>query len=336
MKRDVDLIEKLVTEAFVNSGCDVEEATINANSLLMTEMCGVTSHGLRMVSSHVSKYNKHVYSYASPLKIEFQNETFARIDSNGMCGLYSAMKCMEYAISKAKDSGIYTVFAHNCNTLGAAFIYTLEAAKKGFIGLVICNTPAQMAPLGGRHKILGTNPLSYAIPVLNSNPIVYDAAMSAVAKSKINLAVERGEDIPLGWAVDSNGLPTTNAKAAQEGSVLPMAGPKGYGIALFIDILAGMLSGAKYLDSVGRFYNSDRTMDVGQVFVAINPKLIYGESFLKEMLNYVTSIRTSSEGYAPTLPGDRKWEHYENSKNEGIYVNDELLSELQDLAHHGK
>lgn len=328
MRVSKEQIEQVVKSAFINCGCTQEEANINAKIFVMTEMCGVTSHGLRMVFSHLSKYLDGVYNFAKPIIIEVETNTLARVNSEGMCGMYSAWQCMNYAISKAKKSGAFTVFANNCNTYGAAFIYPLLAAEKGLIGLSLCNSPAQMAPIGGAKKMLGTNPIAYAIPVKDGKPIVFDASTSIVAKSKINLAVERGEDIPIGWALDGNGEPTTNAKAAQRGSVLPMAGPKGYGLSLLFDILAGVLSGAGYLDNVESFYGSDKCMNVGQVFVAIDPVLIYGDSFAETMRDYVNEIRKSSQQNDAHLPGDRKWMAYDKAINEGIEINDDLYNEI--------
>lgn len=331
MKINRENIEELLIEVFIHCGCQREEATIVAHNLVLTEMCGVASHGLRMVSAHADKYRSSVYQYAKPLEIEVETNAFAKINANGMCGLYSATRCMEFAIDKAKQCGMYTVFANHCNTYGAAFVYSLMAAEKGLIGITFCNTPAQMAPIGGARKMLGTNPMSYAIPVKGENPIIYDAATSIVAKSKINVAAERGDEIPIEWALDENGVPTTNAKEAQKGSVRPMAGPKGMGLAMLFDILSGVLSGAKYLDQVGRFYGSNTSMDLGQTFIVLNPSMIYRDGFDETMREYVKNLRDSRGDGFVTLPGDHKWQSYDRLKTEGFEINENFYDDLRKL-----
>ncbi len=328
MRISKDHIEELLIDLFIRSGCQREEATIVAHSLTLVEMCGGVSHGLRMVSAHVDKYRNGVYQFAKPLCIEVETNAFVRVNANDMCGLYSATRCMEFAIEKAKKYGMFTIFAHHCNTYGAAFVYPLMAAQKGLIGITFCNTPAQMAPIGGTKKLFGTNPMSYAIPVKGENPIVYDAATSIVAKSKINVAAEKGVSIPVEWALDENGIPTTNAKEAQKGSIQPMAGPKGMGLAMLFDILSGVLSGAKYLDQVGRFYGSDKSMDLGQTFIAINPAVIFGEGFDETMRNYVETIRKSGVNSQVPLPGDRKWKAYADSLQNGIEIESNVYDEI--------
>lgn len=329
MKINRENIEELLIEVFIHCGCQREEATIVAHNLVLTEMCGVASHGLRMVSAHADKYRSSVYQYAKPLEIEVETNAFAKINANGMCGLYSATRCMEFAIDKAKQCGMYTVFANHCNTYGAAFVYSLMAAEQGLIGITFCNTPAQMAPIGGARKMLGTNPMSYAIPVKGENPIIYDAATSIVAKSKINVAAERGDEIPIEWALDENGVPTTNAKEAQKGSVRPMAGPKGMGLAMLFDILSGVLSGAKYLDQVGRFYGSNTSMDLGQTFIAINPSMIYGDGFAETMREYVKYLRKSGTSSQVSLPGDGKWSALSDALQDGIEIELSMYEELK-------
>ena len=328
-------IEELVTEVFIHYGCQREEATVVAHNLVLTEMCGVVAHGLRMVSAHADKYRSSVYQHAMPLDVEVETNAFARINANGMCGLYSATRCMEFAIDRAKQYGMYTVFANHCNTYGAAFVYSLMAAEQGLIGITFCNTPAQMAPIGGARKMLGTNPMSYAIPVKGENPIIYDAATSIVAKSKINVAAERGEEIPIEWALDENGVPTTNAKEAQKGSVRPMAGPKGIGLAMLFDILSGVLSGAKYLDQVGKFYGSNTSMDLGHTFIALNPSMIYGDGFDESMCDYVKNLRKSGTSSQVSLPGDGKWSALSAAQQNGIEIELSMYEELKQEQYEG-
>ena len=205
-------------------------------------------------------------------------------------------------------------------------------AKKGCVGIVLCNSPAQMTAPNGKSKLLGTNPLSIAIPN-GEKPIVLDMATSAVAKSKIKQMKENGERIPFGWALDKNYQPTQDAEEALKGYVLPMAGFKGYGLAMMIDILAGALSGAGYLDKVGRFYSSDFScMNVGFSFIAINPTQMYGEGFTSLINKYVQHIEEDERVEVDkeiALPGFDRLKNKEYNENNGIEIDDELYEFLK-------
>lgn len=170
-----------------------------------------------------------------------------------------------------------------------------------------------MAPFGGKQKMLGTNPFSVVIPNPGSDPIIIDMASSIVAKSKFKEYQQLGKRLPEGWALDSKGSPTTDPSEGIKGFILPMAGFKGYAISLMIDVLAGLLSGAAFLDNVGRFYSSDgKGMNVGFCCVAINPRIVLGDNYSELICEYVRRLRDSERiGEDPiVLPGDDRISFY--------------------------
>ena len=159
----------------------------------------------------------------------------------------------------------------------------------------------------GKEKMLGTNPFATVIPVGDDDPIIIDFATSVVAKSKFKEYANTGKPLPEGWALDSDGNPTTDAKKGIEGLVLPMAGFKGYGMSMLIDISAGLLSGSAYLNHVGRFYSEDKkSMNVGFYMNVLDPIMIYGEDYNTQIKNYVNQLRQSKkiDGKEIILPGD--------------------------------
>lgn len=332
MQIDFSVLYQAIKEKLVAIGCNEEQAENVTHSLMMAEACGVSTHGLRMLHDHIVRIQNGFYDIHEDITIEHKTVAFARVNCHGMIGMDSAVKCMQMAIDGCKESGIYTVFANNANTFSAAFLYTLQAAKQSKIGIAISNAPAKMPAYGGKEKLLGTNPLSYAIPAFKRDPIIFDMATSIVAQSKINMAKDRGDSIPEGWALNSEGLPTTNSLEACRGMILPMAGPKGYGLSMMIDIMAGLLSGASYLDKVGRFYNEgNKCMNVGQCFIAIDPVQVYGESFYQEVDDYISKVLSSKkqDGKGVKLPGMNKKERYVSSVNNGISVTVELQQKLE-------
>lgn len=332
MIKKFDELNEYLIEGFISLGCNKVIAEAVSHSLLVSEFSGVKSHGLSMALQHAKKILNKEYNLTTEFIVEKESPSFMRINCNNTIGMYSALTCMKMAIEKAKNVGMFTVYANHCNTFSAAFIYTLQAAEQGMIGLVISNSPAQMAPWGGKTKLLGTNPMSYAVPGKNKSPIVFDMATSIVAKSRIIQARDSGEQIPIGWALNKNGYSTTDPQEALEGFMLPIAGVKGYGLSLMIDVFGGLLSGASYLDEVTRFYNATSPcMNVGQVFIAMNPVLIYGDSFYEEIDRYIEKIHLSESVdniSQVSLPGERKHENYKKNMFNGIEVSDDFITEL--------
>lgn len=339
MRIEYQKLYNIAKERFIEIGTPEEVANSTVESLLLAESCGVQSHGIRMMTAHAKKIINKEYDVLSNLTKEIETTSFARFNCNNQIGMASAKQCMQYAIDKAKECGIFTVLANHCNTYSAAFVYSWQAAKNGCIGITFCNSPAQMAPIGGCEKLIGTNPLSYSIPASKYSPIIFDMATSIVAKSKINQALEKGENIPEGWALDIDGNPTTDPSMAVKGLVLPIAGPKGYGLAMMIDLLSGLLSNAAYLNTVGRFYHnsnnfSNPCMNVGQVFIAIDPSIVYGANFFNEVDNYIELLKNSrkTNNNIIRIPGESKLLSYSRTMKEGFEISDKIIDDFLHLT----
>lgn len=285
------------------------QAEIISDVMATADMYGVTTHGSSVLDSHIERVKLGSYNLSPTFKIIRQTDTFATIDGDNAFGFVSANYCMQFAIERAKKNGIYQVLSKNNNTFGPAFYYPLKAAERGMIGVLFSNSPAQMAPTGGKEKLLGTNPFAAVIPVPGQDPIIIDMATSVVAKSKFKEYKLSGKKLPDGWALDKDGKPTNDPDEGIQGLVLPMGGYKGYGIALLIDILSGVLSGSAYLNKVGRFYSKDiNGMNVGFCCIAIDPYVVLGEDYDYRINDFVKTIRSSSsiDNNAVFLPGDRK------------------------------
>ncbi len=299
------------TCALISDGVPKRDARTVADCLATADLYGVTSHGLSMLPAYTDRIRRGGFNLEPRISVLRETAAFAVIDGDNALGPVSADFCMRYAIEKCKTSGLFTVFSRNNNTLGPAFVYPLKAAEKGFIGIVCTNSPAQMAPFGGCEKMLGTNPFAAVIPVPGGDPLIIDMATSVVAKSKFKEYLERGERLPEGWALDESGVPTTDPEAALKGFMLPMAGFKGYGLAMLIDILAGALSGAAYLSGVGRFYeDGGKSMNVGYCMTVMDPYAVYGAEYDRMMAGYVGALRESETvfGQKIRLPGDDRIE----------------------------
>lgn len=291
MKVDYNtLVGDVKTALELNGLCESQAKTL-ASSFVCATVAGVKTHGVSMLGAYIKKLELKHFNINPDFKFVKKTGSFAVVDCDNAVGAVSAKYCMDFAISSAEEQGIYTVFARNCNTYGPAFYYSKLASDKGLIGVTFCNTPSAMAPWGSKTKILGTNPFSVAVPGDKAGPILFDTATSKVAKSKINQARLAGEKIPTDWALDADGNPTDDPLEAIKGTVLPMAEYKGYGLAMTIDIIAGVLSGAGYLNGVNRFYSDGEDgMNVGQVFTAIDPRVVMSDKFYSDIDEYINEI----------------------------------------------
>ena len=331
MKRfSINTLNTLITETLIKNGVCAEQARIISDCMVMADACGVHSHGLNVLPAYIKKIeNKSFNVSGNPLIIK-ETSAYTLLDSNNLIGMYSAWFCMDVAIKKCQENGIHYVSSRNCNTFGPAFYYTRYAAERGMIGICFSNSPSAMPAWGGKKKILGTNPFSVAIPSKTKGIIILDMASSIVAKSKINELRKEGKEIPQGWALDAKGNPTTNASEAIDGMLLPMAEHKGYAISMMIDVLAGLLSGAGFLNNINRFYTDKKVgMNVGHTFIAINPNVIYDGDFYDAVDKYIEEIHSSGDNVL--FPGERKNNNYTRSQTTGVELSNVTINELKKI-----
>lgn len=328
---DIAKIRSLSEQALIECHLSKEEAALVVDSMLEADINGVSTHGIRMLYAYVDKLKSGQFSIAQPRVLK-DSPSFTLMDSNNIIGAISAAKASSICIEKAKEYGMHTVFAKNCNTFGPAFYYAEMMSKAGMIGFVCSNTPAAMPAHNGLEPMLGTNPLAFSCPSKTKGAITLDMATSIVAKSHFSTALANHEKLKEGWALDQNGNPTTDPMEAIKGFVLPMAGFKGYGIAMAIDILSGFLSGAGYLNKVNKFYSKDgKGMNVGQMFVAINPELVYEGDFLADMDGYIDILRGSKvmNGRNIAIPGDDRVSKRKMSLESGIELSEDTREKLE-------
>lgn len=336
MKRyNIAFIREKAEAALIGKAVPVRDAKVVVDSMLEADICGVNTHGIKMLIPYLKKIDNQVFNMLGegikPIK---QSPSFTVIDAANAIGAVSATYAVEVCVERALEYGMHTAFVRHCNTFGPAFYYVEQMAKGGMIGFVCSNAPAAMPAFNGLEVMLGTNPMAFACPSKSEGTIVLDMATSTVAKSRFEMARIRGEKLQEGWALDGQGNPTTDPVEAIKGFVLPMAGFKGYGIAMAIDILSGFLSGASYLNKVNKFYSSNgKGMDVGQMFMAINPAIVYEGDFLCDMDDYIRTLRGSRvvEGKAIAIPGDDRLAKRRESLEKGIVLADDTVLKLEEL-----
>jgi (2R)-3-sulfolactate dehydrogenase (NADP+) len=210
--------------------------------------------------------------------------------------------------------------------------YHLEAvAAAGLVGLAFGNSPAAMPAWGGKRALFGTNPIAAIFPRRAGAPLSIDLSLSAVARGKIMVAARDGKPIPEGWALDAAGMPTTDAKAALEGSMLPTGGVKGAMLALTVELLVCALSGAAFgFESDSFFTDEGRPTRIGQAFIAIDPGALAGNDVYLERVETLVAVMT--EDPEVRLPGARRFANAERAANDGVTVPAELLERIRALA----
>jgi LDH2 family malate/lactate/ureidoglycolate dehydrogenase len=327
-------------EILVLLGEENGSAQIAAEALVSADMRGISSHGvnlLRLISQRVSAKMLNI-----PTRIEIirNDTTTAVLNGNNGLGQVAAHRGMHLSIEKAKCNGIGMVSLRNTNNIGALGHFTSSAAvRDGVVSIIMTNGNPSVAPFGSADPFLGTNPLSIAVPALEGRPLVLDMSSSVVARGKIRLASMSGESIPLGWALDETGEPTCDPKRALKGSLLPLGGPKGSGLAMMIDILAGMLSGSAYGRKLKSFHELDGATGVGACFITIDiSRFVNPESFVEMMEIYLQEIKglRRQAGVAEIfLPGEIELQKVEESRRAGIEIpetvarsTDEILAKL--------
>lgn len=337
MKIKIDEIKEIAEQILVKLNINEDNRNIILKSYLEADLCGVSTHGFNTFPEHIKKFKQGTYPVEPNIKKIKDKVCFTVMDADSAIGPIAASRAMELAVKKAKDIGIYTCFVQNANTFGPAFVYNNIALEDGMIGVLFSNSPAQMAPINGVEKLLGTNPIAISIPTNKQKPIIYDIATSQVAKSKIKQALIDNKKIPTDWAIDKFGEPTTNPKDAIDGLILPMAGYKGYGLSMCIDILSGLISGAAFLNDVGRFYNNENCMNIGFTVIAINPTIIYDNSFYDMVDSYIEKIinsKTVNDDVSISIPGwNRINQKEKNIKNNEIELNESTINELKEFYY---
>ncbi len=321
------------------AGVPQADAELVADSLMQANLRGVDSHGIQNLGIYVERVRRGLVELHPTFPILSESDGTALVDGQNSLGQVAAMHAMELAIRKAHQAGIALVGVRDTNHCGMLAYFTLRAASEGLVGFASCNAPANMAPWRGREVLLGNNPLCLAIPAGDEHPIVLDMATSVAAKGKIYAAQSQGEGIPEGWALDKHGQPTTDSQAALDGgSLLPMGRHKGYGLALVIDLLAGLMTGSAFSLGVGSLHRElTRGMNLGLLMGALNVEHFTPLATFRPLVDsYIRQVRHSPPAQGSDrvyLPGELEFESQARRSAEGIPIPQKVW---QDLVKTGR
>ena len=314
-----------------------DDARIVADCLVGADLRGVDSHGVVRLPVYAKRIQAKVVKARPVIKVESRFAAVALVHGDNGLGPVVGTRAMDEAIRLAEHSGIGYVGVRGSNHFGTAAFYVQRAIERKFIGCAISNAPPNMAAFGGRERFLGTNPLAVGIPAGKERPLIFDASSSVVARGKIIVAAHRNLPIPEGWAIDPDGRPTTDARAALAGAVLPFGGPKGSAISFIIDILSGVLTGAAFALHLNTLENLQAEQNLGHVFAAFRTDLFLPQDeFFTRMDEVLTMLKRS----APALgvrrvlaPGELELDTESGHRLLGLPLAEEVVGQLVEIGN---
>ncbi|MGN0185545.1 MAG: Ldh family oxidoreductase [Aristaeellaceae bacterium] len=320
-------------------GMNRADARTVADVLVGTDSFGVMTHGTKNLYGYAQKMLAGGLDAKAQPTVERQGPAWAILNGNMAMGMVSASRAMELAIEKARNVGVAYVGVKNSCHFGAAGYYANLAAKAGMIGVVMSNADPIMAVPGGCGVSIGSNPFSYAAPTSDGKSVFLDIALSNVAALKVVMAKEKGEMLPPGCLVDREGRPTTDPNSFPGGSSLaPMAAHKGYGLAVMVEILSAVITGAGMLSQV-KSWNLDMATpnNVGHAFIAIDvgqmTDMAEFEARMDALCRELRSAKRAEGTKQIFMPGEMEWAKRDKALAENaIELNDAMVANMEKLA----
>ncbi|QHE83713.1 Ldh family oxidoreductase [Hydrogenophaga sp. BPS33] len=328
--------QALAAAVYRSVGVPEEEAALAADTLVQADLWGHQSHGLLRLAWYVARLRSGAMKPVTHLSLAVDAGAVAVLDGADGVGPVVARRAVEEATRRAHLHGVGAVSVRNSNHFGTCMYYTRMGAAKGCITMLMSNAGPNMAPWGGLKAKIGTNPWSIAAPAGRHGAVVMDMANSGVARGKIYLANKRREPIPSHWAIDRQGNPTTDPKAALEGFILPMAGHKGYVMGVMVDVLSGVLSGSQFLDGVHGPYDPVNRSGAGHFMLALNVQAFQPlVEFNERMEAYIDSLKDVpvAAGHRQVFyPGEMEMQAESEQRSRGLLLPADTLAEVLRVA----
>jgi len=322
---------------FRAAGLAAETAELVADSLVDAEAGGVASHGVNRTRIYAERLRAGLIDAHARPRIVRERPGGMQIDAGNAIGHLGAQTAVDSGIRLAERSAVCVAGVGNSNHCGTLAYFTRQIAAAGLVGIAMSTAPPTMVYHGGRTRAVGTNPISIAVPRASGPAVTVDMATSATARGKIILANQAGGEIPDGWAVDRDGRPTTDPAEALLGSVLPFAGPKGSGLAMMVDLLAGGLMAGASGEQIGDMYEDwTREQRVGHLFVVIDPDGWIGRAAFAEHVEQFgqrVSALPPAEGFERVLlPGELEDNARAAAERDGLRLSGSVVADLDAIA----
>ncbi|MCG6903748.1 MAG: Ldh family oxidoreductase [Rhodobacter sp.] len=331
-----DALRDFATDCYCALNVPEAAARLVADSLVQADLWGHQSHGVMRLFWYATRLQSGAMDGAAVPVTAARDLAITTIDGMGGMGQVVAEAAMTRAIAAAKTHGIGAVAVRNSGHFGTAMYFTRMAVQAGCVGFLSSNASPAMAPWGGLEKRIGTNPWSWAAPAGTYPPMMLDIANTAVARGKLYLARQRGEAIPEGWAIDARGNATTDPETGIAGTILPMAGHKGYAMATIVDMLSGVLSGSAFGSAITGPYVPTGTSGVGHLALAIDIAACRPlADFNADMERLIGELKATprAPGVAEIFyPGERESRHEAEALRRGLDLPETTARDLRDQA----
>ena len=301
-----------------------------ARALVAAEMAGLGGHGLARVQLYAQHVKEGRASGVAEPSIAHEKGAACLIDAQGGLAYLAMELATREAVRRAHEFGVAFCGVKGSHHCGAMDYHLAPLAAAGLIGIGFTNSPAAINAWGGRKPLFGTNPIAAVFPRNNQLPLIIDLSLTEVARGKIMVAAKEGKPIPLGWALDAAGKPTTDPKAALTGSMAAIGGVKGVLLALIVELLCCALTGARFGFENDSFFEPGKPASIGHALLAIDPGALGGSAAYFERIETLLAAMLADEGVR--LPGDRRHQLSADASANGIAIPGALLKQLRDLA----
>ena len=330
-------LRALGLRAFQGLGLKPEDAEDVVRVLLLADLFGLSTHGLSRIESYGERLDVGGIARSPDITVERVAPALVKVDGANGVGPLVGMHGLRAAMEVARECGIGAAFVRGSNHFGPISPYGYIAAEAGFASMIGSNATTTIAPWGGSDARLGNSPLGFGVPGADGAHFMLDMAMSVVARAKIRNALKAGESIPDTWGTDRHGRSTTDPKAALDGFLQPIGGHKGYGLALLVDLFAGLLSNAAYLTHVKSWVDApDEPQNLGHFFILIDTRRLGSSAWLVERMRDFAEILHGSpaaeEGRPVIVPGEIELRNMARQRAEGITLDPAVVALLRQRA----
>lgn len=338
MKRyDAGALRELAGAINEAAGIPAADSVILADALVDADLHGASTHGLSRLGIYLKRVELGQIDPRAEASVEQRRPAVLRVDAGNGLGQVQAVRTLERLIPLAREYGLAAATVRRSQHFGALGYYSNRAAEQGMILLATSNCEPAMSPEGGYDAFFGTNPIAASFPTGKGWPVKIDLATSVVARGNIIAANRDGRPIPEGWALDEDGNPTTDPAAALAGTVLTMAGHKGYALALMVEVLSSVLSGSAIGPDIGSMYkNLDRPQDVGHFFCLLDidafVELATFKRRIDETIDRIKSSRRRPGVEEILIPGERSARTADANRREGVPLAPATVRELVELS----
>jgi LDH2 family malate/lactate/ureidoglycolate dehydrogenase len=329
----------LVESVLVKVGVPAANAALVAEAIVWTNLRAVDSHGVQLLPHYAGQIERgeiDVHTKGSVLDV---SGVCLRYDAESGLGQVTSRECCAHAVRLAAEYGIGMVVARNASHFGSAGFWSHTISKHGYIGLTMCDASMQVPPWQGRERRFGTNPISVAVPHTSGEGWLLDMATTTVSLGKLEQIWLKGEpNVPYGWAVDRDGVPTTETASLLDGGMLmPLGGYKGSGLAMMVEILTGVLAGGPFFGGkVTGLRHKGRPMHANHTFIAIDvQRFLPLDEFQSRMELLVSEVKSAApaKGYDEILvAGDPEWRAMEQRRLHGVPIHEAIWKTVVDVA----